>query len=230
MGQRATPTRPVATTGLTINIATDRKYCGEGPHRSWRPVRSCRCKEVTTTGYGSVSLRSLVHAGVSGWGLSPPPSLPAALTVSSVGTVTIEMTGGEREAFLADVHVGVVSVARQSLGPLTVPVWYTYTPGGVVSVITGAGTRKARLIAAAGRLSLCAQSEVPPYKYVSVEGPVTSTEAPVDPDEARLMAYRYLGQEFGDLYLEATAEGSAENCIIRMTPESWFTSDFAKEY
>jgi hypothetical protein len=144
--------------------------------------------------------------------------------------VTLEMTDDERQTFLADVHVGVVSVGRHPLGPLTVPVWYSYTPGGVVSVITGATTRKAQLIAAAGRFSLCAQSEAPPYKYVSVEGPVASTEAPVDPDEGRLMAYRYLGQEFGDLYLAATAERAPENCVIRMTPESWLTSDFAKEY
>jgi hypothetical protein len=124
----------------------------------------------------------------------------------------------------------VVSVARESLGPLTVPVWYSYTPGGVVSVITSARSRKAVLIAAAGRFSLCAQSEAPPYKYVSVEGPVTATESPVDEDEHRALAHRYLGPEFGDLYLAATAEDAAENCIIRMTPASWTGSDFAKEF
>ena len=36
-------------------------------------------------------------------------------------------------------------------GPLTVPVWYTYRPGGTVNVSTGRDTRKARAIAAAGR-------------------------------------------------------------------------------
>ncbi len=65
---------------------------------------------------------------------------------------------------------------------------------------------------------------------MSVEGPVTATEAPVDPEEARALAYRYLGQEFGDLYLAATAETAADNCVIRMAPESWSTADFAKEY
>ena len=65
---------------------------------------------------------------------------------------------------------------------------------------------------------------------MSVEGPVTATEAPVDPDEARAVAYRYLGNEWGDLYLAATAERAAGQCVIRMRPESWLTSDFAKEY
>jgi nitroimidazol reductase NimA-like FMN-containing flavoprotein (pyridoxamine 5'-phosphate oxidase superfamily) len=140
------------------------------------------------------------------------------------------MSGEEREAFLADRHVGVLSVTRAGRGPLTVPIWYTYEPGGLVSVITGASTRKAQLIADAGRFSLCAQSETPPYKYVSVEGPVTSTEEDVDPDEAKAVAYRYLGQEFGDLYLAATAERAAGNRVIRMRPESWLASDYAKEY
>jgi nitroimidazol reductase NimA-like FMN-containing flavoprotein (pyridoxamine 5'-phosphate oxidase superfamily) len=144
--------------------------------------------------------------------------------------MSVTMSRPEREEFLAAVHVGVLSVAEVSRAPLTVPVWYSYAPGGVVSVITGSASRKARLIAAAGRVSLCAQSEAAPYKYVSVEGPVTSTQAPVDADEARDMAYRYLGQEFGDLYLAATAERAAGQCVIRMTPESWLTSDFAKEY
>jgi nitroimidazol reductase NimA-like FMN-containing flavoprotein (pyridoxamine 5'-phosphate oxidase superfamily) len=144
--------------------------------------------------------------------------------------MSLTMSTEERESFLADVHVGVLSVTQASRGPLTVPVWYTYEPGGQVSVITGADSAKARLIGQAGRFSLCAQSEVAPYKYVSVEGPLTTSDAPADADEVRAMAYRYLGQEFGDLYLEATADRAAANCVLRMRPESWLTSDFAKEY
>jgi len=144
--------------------------------------------------------------------------------------MSVTMSAQERQLFLAGVHVGVLSVARAGRGPLTVPVWYSYTPGDVVTVITGRLSSKATLIGEAGRFSLCAQSEEAPYKYVSVEGPVTATDAPVDPEETRAMAYRYLGQEFGDLYLAATAEDAAENCAISMRPESWLTADFAKEY
>ena len=57
-----------------------------------------------------------------------------------------------REAFLADVHVGVLSVAdTDSRPPLTIPIWYSYTPGGELSLVTWKQTRKLRLIRAAGR-------------------------------------------------------------------------------
>lgn len=74
--------------------------------------------------------------------------------------MSVTMTRDEREAFLVGVHVGVLSVASvDGGGPLTVPVWYAYQPGGTVNVITGGGTRKATAIRAAGRFSLCAQDE-----------------------------------------------------------------------
>lgn len=43
------------------------------------------------------------------------------------------MTPDERKAFLAGVHVGVLSVAAgDERGPVTVPLWYSYEPGGTV--------------------------------------------------------------------------------------------------
>ena len=139
------------------------------------------------------------------------------------------MTTQEREAFLAGVHVGVLSVDDPGHGPLTVPVWYAYEPGGTVDVITAGRSVKARCVRAAGRFSLCAQTEVPPYSYVSVEGPVVAVE-PTGPDERRSMAYHYLGAELGDLYLAATAEDAADSVVFRMAPERWLTTDFAKQF
>jgi nitroimidazol reductase NimA-like FMN-containing flavoprotein (pyridoxamine 5'-phosphate oxidase superfamily) len=144
--------------------------------------------------------------------------------------MSISMTRSEREAFLAEVHVGVLSVQQDRRGPLTVPVWYTYEPGGTVTVITGAESRKGALITANGRFSLCAQDEAPPYKYVSVEGPVVEREQPVAPAERRAIARRYLGEEFGDLYFESTEADAVHSVAFRMSPESWFTADFAKEF
>ena len=110
--------------------------------------------------------------------------------------MSVTMSRDERERFLAGVHVGVLSVASgDGGGPLAVPVWYAYEPGGTVNVITGDGTRKAAAIRAAGRFSLCAQDERPPYKYVTVEGPVTIEEA--SHDERLELARRYLGPEGG---------------------------------
>lgn len=144
--------------------------------------------------------------------------------------MSLAMTRAEREAFLAEVHVGVLSVNQSYGGPLAVPVWYSYEPGGNVNVITGATSRKGRCVMEAGRFTLCVQTEVAPYKYVSVEGAVTSTEPTVDPEDRRLMAHRYLGAEFGDLYLQSTEEEAAGNVMFRMTPESWMTTDFAKQF
>ena len=57
----------------------------------------------------------------------------------------------EREQFLAEPHIAALSVnAGGGRGPLTVPIWYQYTPGGQPWFITGAGSRKHRLIETAG--------------------------------------------------------------------------------
>jgi PPOX class probable F420-dependent enzyme len=140
--------------------------------------------------------------------------------------VSSSMSRAEREEFLAGVHVGVLSVAAgDGSGPLAVPVWYGYQPGGLVSVSTGRSTRKARAVAAAGRLSLCAQDERPPYKYVSVEGPAVIAD--IDLAERLALARRYLGPEGGDTFI-ADNPGGDDDIVIRMTPEHWHTADFGK--
>ena len=138
------------------------------------------------------------------------------------------MSAEERQQFLAGVHVGVLSVAAPGgRAPLAVPVWYDYQPGGCVSVITGRSSRKGRAIVAAGRMSLCAQDEKPPYRYVSVEGPVEMQE--LDPAERLSMAVRYLGQERGDGYVTSNPDPSGENVMFRMSPEHWLTVDYRKQ-
>jgi len=141
--------------------------------------------------------------------------------------MSVAMSREEREQFLAAVHVGVLSVASvDGGGPLAVPVWYSYQPGGTVDVITGGGTRKAAAIRLAGRFSLCAQDERPPYKYVTVEGPVTLDEA--SHDERLDLARRYLGPEGGDAYVSANPTGG--QVVFKMTPERWLTVDYGKAH
>jgi PPOX class probable F420-dependent enzyme len=141
--------------------------------------------------------------------------------------MSVTMSREEREQFLAAVHVAVLSVASpDGAGPLAVPVWYTYQPGGTVGVITGSGTRKAAAIRAAGRFSLCAQDERPPYKYVTVEGPVTTRGA--SHDERLDLARRYLGPVDGDAYVSANPTG--DQVVFRMSPERWLTVDYSKAY
>ena len=142
--------------------------------------------------------------------------------------MSFAMSAQEREQFLAGLHVGVLSVAAgEGRGPLAVPVWYDYQPGGQVNVITGRSSRKGQAIAAAGRMSLCAQDENPPYRYVSVEGPVVIEE--LDLDERLAMARRYLGPEAGDRYVASNPDPAGENVMILMTPERWLSVDYGKQ-
>jgi len=144
--------------------------------------------------------------------------------------MSVTMTKEEREAFLAGVHVGIVSIAEEGRGPLTVPVWYAYEAGGEVRLVTGRTSHKGKLLARAGRFSLCVQTETPPYKYVSVEGSIVGTD-PAEPDrDLRPLAHRYLGSAVGDRYMDET-RGSREqvdNVVVRMRPERWLTADYAK--
>jgi nitroimidazol reductase NimA-like FMN-containing flavoprotein (pyridoxamine 5'-phosphate oxidase superfamily) len=143
--------------------------------------------------------------------------------------MALTMTKLEREAFLAGVHVGMISIAEEGRGPLTVPIWYAYTPAGEVRLITGRHSRKGRLLMQAGRFSLCVQTESPPYRYVSVEGPITAIEAVDVERDLRPLAHRYLGAEEGESFVEQTRGSQAENILIRMRPERWLTADYSKD-
>jgi PPOX class probable F420-dependent enzyme len=140
------------------------------------------------------------------------------------------MSPQEREAFLAGLHVGVISILEPGRGPLTVPIWYAYEPGGELRVVTDRDSRKGRLLAVGSRLSLCVQSETPPYRYVSVEGPVVSLEAADRERDLRPLARRYLGPELGDGYVAATHAQAGTSVLVRIRPERWLSVDYSKQY
>jgi hypothetical protein len=141
-----------------------------------------------------------------------------------------KMTVEERQAFLAQVWVGIISIPEEGRGPLTVPVWYTYQPGGEVCVWTGENTRKCKLLQNAKRISFCVQDPTPPaYKYVSVEGPFTI--GPVDPEgDIHPMAIRYYGEVNGEKYYQDVCkdEGWKKTILVRIKPERWYTVDYSK--
>ncbi len=144
--------------------------------------------------------------------------------------MSLSMTRRERERFLAGVHVGVLGVADTRGGPTTapllVPVWYVYEPGAEVILQTGRDTAKARLIRAAGRVSLCVQDERPPYRYVSVEGPVVEEQDPADAAARSAAAHHYLPEGEAEAYLRATQDQLADDVTFRMCPQRWRTADF----
>ena len=143
--------------------------------------------------------------------------------------VKITMSEAEREEFLAGLHIGVVSINEPGRGPLTVPVWYDYAPGGDVSFITPAESRKAALLEVGGRMSLCAQDEELPPKYVSVEGEITEIRPASVEGDVTAMAVRYLGEEIGAIYVQSTREEDPrDEIVVTFRPTRWFTADFAK--
>jgi nitroimidazol reductase NimA-like FMN-containing flavoprotein (pyridoxamine 5'-phosphate oxidase superfamily) len=133
------------------------------------------------------------------------------------------MTQDEREAFVAGLHVGVLAVDEPGRGPHALPIWYLYEDGEILIGIDGP-SRKAALLRAAGRATLTVQTEVAPYKYVSVEGPVALESAMHD---ELVMASKYLGDELGAWYVDNNPR-TDDSLTIRLRPEHWRTFDFAK--
>ncbi|GGT86370.1 pyridoxamine 5'-phosphate oxidase [Streptomyces violascens] len=136
----------------------------------------------------------------------------------------------DRERFLAEPRVGVLGVTDSRGGdraPLIVPVWYGYEPGGEVVVGTNRENIKSRLLRTAARFSLCVQDERRPYRYVSVEGPVTAIEDPIPPAVREALAHRYLDPEEARAYLTATSAQLTDDILFRMRPERWRSADFA---
>lgn len=144
------------------------------------------------------------------------------------------MTDAERDAFLLERRLGTLSIARVGKGPLQAPIWYRYTPGGTVDICMGGDSVKARRLRAEGRASMAVVDEGYPYRYVTVEGPVTveplgeSTES-----EILAMSTRYLGTAGGQRYTENFMKNLAgdslhddhgtEEVIVRITPQLWRT-------
>jgi PPOX class probable F420-dependent enzyme len=131
----------------------------------------------------------------------------------------------ERQEFLADSHVAVLSVATaDGRPPAGVPIWYDYAPGGNIRMMTGASTRKARLIERAGAVTLVVQREEPPYQYVVVEGTVVETTKHVPAELQESIAIRYLGEEGGRAFVRSM-EG-VEEVLFTIRPDRWLTADF----
>lgn len=131
----------------------------------------------------------------------------------------------EREQFLSEPHIAALSVsAGESRGPLTVPIWYQYAPGGDLWVLTGAGSEKARLIEAAGRFTMMVERVAPTVRYVSVEGVVTRTVTGTDA-QLREITERYLAPEKVDGYLDFARAELGEQVAIYLRPEHWRSAD-----
>jgi nitroimidazol reductase NimA-like FMN-containing flavoprotein (pyridoxamine 5'-phosphate oxidase superfamily) len=75
--------------------------------------------------------------------------------------VSLAMTKQERETFLADLHIAIISIPEEGRGPLTVPIWYSYEPGGELRIVTAKTSRKAELLRHAGKVQcMCTDGDI----------------------------------------------------------------------
>ena len=144
------------------------------------------------------------------------------------------LTEQERQEFLAEPHIGVLSVASDDeRPPLTVPVWYGYEPGGDLTFFTGTQGRRARksgLIERAGVLSLSVQREEFPYRYVTVEGTVVGSDRPPSAEQMLAVVRRYLPEEAAQGFVQAElGNPSGELVLFTIRPDRWLTFDFADD-
>ncbi|MBF6221849.1 pyridoxamine 5'-phosphate oxidase family protein [Nocardia abscessus] len=134
------------------------------------------------------------------------------------------LTVEERQEFLVQPHVAAFSVAAGAdRGPLTVPIWYQYRPGGEIWILTGPESQKMRYLRETGRFGLMVQRVEPTVRYVSVEGSVTRI-TPMTDELHREMAARYLPAETVDAYLKV-AEAYGEQVAVYLRPEHWLSAD-----
>ncbi len=134
------------------------------------------------------------------------------------------MNDADRDTFLLERRVAVLAIGRDAAGPLLAPIWYRYTPGEGFEIYMGGSTAKARRLRAEGRASICVQDESRPYRYVTVEGPVTLEHlGTIEQTREAIgaMAARYLGAAAGAAY--AAAFRTPDEVVVRLTPERWQT-------
>ncbi|MFT5209812.1 MAG: nitroimidazol reductase NimA-like FMN-containing flavoprotein [Flavobacterium sp.] len=137
--------------------------------------------------------------------------------------MSLQMSIQERQSFLADLHVGVISIPRENRAPLTVPIWYDYEPDGELWVLTEPTSLKGKALEDCTHISLCVQTEAPPYQYVTVEGKFEVSKPA--PGQLLAMAIRYLGEEVGKQY---AAGSKGDNIMVSFIPTNWLSVDYSK--
>ena len=145
-----------------------------------------------------------------------------------------QLTEQERQDFLAEPRVGVLSVAgADGRPPLTAPTWYGYRTGGEITFFTGTQGRTARktaLIERAGVVSLCVQRAEFPYRYVTVEGTVVRTDQPPSAEGMLAIVRRYLPENHAEGFVAAElADPGPELVLFTVRPDRWLSFDFGDE-
>ena len=127
----------------------------------------------------------------------------------------------ETEDFLAQPNVAILATVDSRNRAHGTPVWYLYE-GGEIIINTGRGSQKHRNIEAHPDISLVIDRRTLPYYALTLRGRATIGPQMSEADCLRL-AVRYLGEDIGRRYVEATAGEDA--ITIRLRPEKTIVFD-----
>jgi PPOX class probable F420-dependent enzyme len=128
------------------------------------------------------------------------------------------MTSEETREFLsAGTKTGKVATTRSNGRPHVAPVWFVLDGDDVV-FMTGADTVKGKTLRSQGFAALVVDLEVPPYAFVTIEGPVTIS---ADLEEmlplSIAIARRYMGEEQAEEFGRRNAVDG--ELLLRLTME-----------
>ena len=128
------------------------------------------------------------------------------------------MDKAEIRAFLTfGTRTGKLAVTRLDGSPMVVPIWFDVDDDDTLLFTTWAESIKGKALRRDGRVSLCVDSDQPPYAYVRVDGTTTILDdAELLRTWATRIGARYMGAALAEQYGERN--GVPGELLVRITP------------
>lgn len=132
-----------------------------------------------------------------------------------------KMSVEQREAFLAAVRLGLLTMLREDGGPTAVPVWFEWD-GTAVRVFTGVGSLKVKRLQRDPRISLLVVNNVgEPEGWVAFDGAVTiKTEGAIELAERLAERYWDMADPNYQTVLDSWRQGAANLRVLELVPEA----------
>lgn len=134
------------------------------------------------------------------------------------------MSQDEVEQFVAESHVGVLSVSRRKHGPIAVPIWFLYRDGEF-RIITSTDSLHGRIMQRTGRATVTAHWEdygddASVERYVIAEGPIAFNVQDVVPKVYEMRAKYYTNARAGEWVDKPIPPETLSQRIAVMRPET----------
>lgn len=119
-----------------------------------------------------------------------------------------------QEDLFAEPNVAILATVDRRGRPHAVPIWYLYEDGTFI-ISTGRGSQKHRNVENNADVALVIDRRELPYYSVTARGPA-EIGPPLNDEQRMRMAVRYLGEDLGKRYYDATAGN--DSITIRLKP------------